>query len=207
MQYSVFIHVTLALALYLLAKFSVLPHIINLLILRHWLEMDEEASNLLAVMRTRSLPESQTLELYSKLKADVKHIAVPEKAISPLFELIHLALESPNYLDAGLSMLSHLIKRLQGQHQDSILNTYAQRTVPLLIELLGSPNVRHRSRARQGLAELHGVSSTTAHTIVTLLGDVTFTSDDVRAQEEALRWILTVSSLLNPHSSPLTSFR
>ena len=193
MQFLTFTRVALALSIFLLAKFSVLPDIINILILWHWLEMEAEANSLLAVMRTRTLPEPQIVELYSKLKADIKHRAVPESAISPLFELIRLALDSPNCLDAGLSMLTHLIKRLQAQRQDFILDAHAQRLVPILIERLGSTTVRNRSRARQALVEIYGVSGTIATMIATLLVDNTFRSTNSRAQEEAFQWILTVS--------------
>lgn len=201
MQYTLFLHLALALSLFLLAKSSVLPDIVNLLILWFWLDMDSKANSLLAVMRTRTLPEPQILELYSKLKADIKHRAVPESTIPSLFELIRLALDSPNYLDAGLSMLSHLIKRLQQQLQDSILDAQAQRLVLILVERLGSAKDRHRLRTRQALVELFSVSGTIATMIISLLTDVTFRGDNPRAKEEALQWILTVS-----HQPRFTSY-
>ena len=157
--------------------------------------MDTEANSLLAIMRTRSLPEVQILDFYAKLKADIKHRAVPESAIAPLFELIRLALESPNYLDAGLSMLTHLVKRLQGQLQNSILDAQAQRIVPLLVDRLGAAKDRHRSRARQALVELFNVSGTISTMILTLIENATFPSGDALAQQEAMQWVLTVGHM------------
>jgi len=193
MQYSLYVHLALALAIFLLAKISVLPDIVKIFFLWYWLDMDSQANSLLAVMRTRTLPEPQILDLYSKLKGDIKHRAVPENAISPVFELIRLALDAPNYLDAGLSMLSHLIKRLQGQHQDSLLDSQAQRLIPILVDRLASAKEGHRSRTRQALVALCGVSGTVFMMIVNLLADVTFRSDNPRAKEEAMQWILSVS--------------
>lgn len=199
--------IALAGTLYLLWHFSYIPAIINVLVLWHWLDMESEAKSLLAIMRTQSLPEGAINEYYSRLKADIKHKSVPQPAIEPLFELLRLALEKPNYLESGLSMITHLIKRMRQQKQHSVIDVQAQRLIPIIVQCLGSARDRNRSLARQALTELWSSTDNVAFIIVDFLAEITFRSNDPRAMQEAVQWISMVSLNLSDLVTILTTPR
>ena len=102
-------------------------------------DMETLAISLLALMRSTPVAPTITSRSLNQLKADIKHKNVPQPAIAPIFDVTRLALGSSDFLDAGLSTLSHMIKRLQQQDQLPILETQARRTIPQGKQLLPCP--------------------------------------------------------------------
>ena len=182
-------------ATWALVNLSIVPSIIQV-VLTCWLvydlEMDTQAFNLLALMQQRpslvapgvgpsrvsqSLSESGNADSelqivaggLSHLKADVKHKNVPLAAIAPVFDVVRLALDSTEYLDAGLSTLSHLAKRLVQQRQLPLLESQLRKTTPLVIDILTHEKERLRLRAAQAMVELRSMSSN-VETMITAAG-------------------------------------
>lgn len=156
--------------------------------------MDTQALSLLSLMQESSsiAPEIIAGGL-SQLKADVKHKTVPHAAIAPIFDVVRLALDSAEYLDAGLSTLSHLAKRLVQQRQLPFLESQIRRTTPLLFDILSHEKERLRSRAGQALVELYSISSAIANNVESMITDAGLRSGSTRTVEAASQLIVKVS--------------
>ena len=213
-----------------LVNLSIVPSIIQV-VLTCWLiydlEMDTQAFNLLTLMQQRPSSiapgvgpscESQTLsesgnadlELQiiagglGHLKADVKHKNVPLAAIAPVFDVVRLALDSTEYLDAGLSTLSHLAKRLVQQRQLPLLESQLRKTTPLVIDILTHEKERLRLRAAQAMIELRSISNN-VETMITAAGLEATLNNIISQTEPAASKHNIASRLAVPHIHVATS--
>ena len=217
-------------ATWALVNLSIVPSVIQV-VLTCWLiydlEMDTQAFNLLALMQQRpssvapgvgSPCESQSLsesgnadfELQiiagglGHLKADVKHKNVPLAAIAPVFDVVRLALDSTEYLDAGLSTLSHLAKRLVQQRQLPLLESQLRKTTPLVIDILTHEKERLRLRAAQAMIELRSISNN-VETMITAAGLEATLNNIISQTEPAASKHNIASRLAVPHTHVATS--
>ena len=183
----------LGLTIFLLAKLSILPNLLEVFVRWYSLAMEAKAHHVLTILRTNALPDSTVLDLINRIKADIKHGAVPEGAIGPLFELISATLNSSAYIDAGFSTLHHFLKRLGSQEQLSVLDQHACRIIPVIMECLGLEKQRLRSRASQALLDLWNATPTAASLIRSMISDVVLQRQGPIAKEAALQFITRVS--------------
>ena len=178
-----------------MVHFSILPRFVLVILAYLWkdVEMDKEAVSLLALMqRSDSVAPGILAGGLGQLKADVKHKNVPHAAIGPIFDVVRLALDSTEHLDAGLSTLSHLAKRLVQQRQLPLLESQIRRTVPLIFDILSHEKERLRSRAMKTLLELCSISLAIANNVETMITDAGLRSGSTRVVEGASRLLVEV---------------
>ncbi len=156
-------------------------------------DMDQKATNLLAAMKSPGTPWDFGLHELHQLKGDIKHRQVPESAISPLFNLLGFAISSLHYVEVGLSILSHLTRRLVLQEQQGLLFTQGLRILPSIVNSLGDQQDRIRQRATQTLSDFWHLSSID---IEQLIRDTALTSESPRVKEASMRWIVKVCTIL-----------
>ena len=155
--------------------------------------MDQKATNLLAAMESPGTSWDFGFHELNQLKGDIKHRQVPESAIPPLFDLLGFAISSLRYVEVGLSILSHLTKRLVLQEQKELLVTQGLRILPSIVNLLGDQQDRIRQRATQALSEFWHLSSVD---VEQLIRDTALTSESPRVKEASMRWIVKVCTIL-----------
>ena len=151
--------------------------------------MESQAQNLEGVLKNNNVFLPTKLALLAKLKANIKHQHVPLPAISPCFEVVRTAISSPELLEQGFSILSHLTKRLLLQDQGSILASQATKTYPYVIHSMGDSKDRVRIRAAQALTDFW----TSFHADVEqALRDTALDSEVPAVKENAMQWIIKV---------------
>lgn len=81
-------------------------------------------------------PTETKLKQLAELKAEIKHRHCPEPAVAPLFDIVRASISTPLLTTAGFSILVHLMKRLQVQRDNSLLQIQGVKTYPCLLERL-----------------------------------------------------------------------
>ena len=150
--------------------------------------MDNLAFNTLVSIKSSGSSIESKLKHLTELNAEIKHRHCPEPAVGPLFDVIRLSLATPHLADAGFSILGHLIKRLTGQNQGSLLHNQGVKTYPVLLERLADPKDRMRNRANQALLDFHAVAPADVEQFVR---DNVLTSKSARAKESGMNWIMS----------------
>ena len=156
-------------------------------------EMETKAVALATAIRNGHTPMAPILNRLGELKTEIKHRQVPDGAIAPLFGLVGDSITRFDYVEAGLSILGHLTKRLVLQEQKELLVFQTLRILPSIIECFGDQRDRIRQRAIQALSDAWQLSSTNVEQVIR---DVALTSERPVVKEAGMRWILKVSSLL-----------
>lgn len=164
------------------------------------LTMEQQALHVLAVLRNSHVALETKLDHLTKLKTHIKHHHVPEPAINPAFEVVRFAISTPQFTDAGFSILSHLTKRLELQEQLSLTAAQGKKIYPIILERLGDAKDRVRLRAIQGLTELWKASPTD---VEQLIRDSALAGKGPRAKEAAMQWIIKVWSTTSYLSYPV----
>lgn len=148
--------------------------------------MDSLANHSLVSMRGAGVPVDIKLKQLTALKAEIKHRHCPEAAVGPLFDVIRLALATPHLADAGFSILGHLMKRLELQGQEILLQIEAAKTYPALLERFTDSKDRIRQRAVQAFTDFHTVAPTD---VEHFLRDHVLTNRNPRAKEAGMHWV------------------
>ena len=156
-------------------------------------KMESKAVALASVIQSGHTSVTSTLNRLGELKTEIKHRQVPDGAILPLFRLVGDSVTRFDYVEAGLSMLGHLTKRLVLQEQKELLVAQAIRILPSLVVCFGDRRDRIRQRAAQALSDMWRVSPTDVEQVIR---DVALTCESPVIKEAGLRWILKVNSRL-----------
>ena len=150
--------------------------------------MDDLAFKALAAIKG-GVPTETKLKHLAELKAEIKHRHCPEPAVAPLFEVIRISISTPLLTTAGFSILGHLMKRLQGQGQESLLQIQGVKTYPCLLERLADQREPVRHRAIQALSDFHAVS---AQDVEQFVRDKVLTCRSPKAKESGIQWVTAV---------------
>ena len=148
--------------------------------------MEERAIKTLTTIKGTG-PVDNKLAHLTELKADIKHRHCPEAAVAPLFEVVRQSITTPHLTDAGFSILGHLMKRLELQDQNALVQAQAAKTYPRLLERLADQKDRMRHRAIQALADFHSVSSAEVEQFVR---DNVLVNKHATAKEAGMQWIV-----------------
>ncbi|KAF2837237.1 hypothetical protein M501DRAFT_978278 [Patellaria atrata CBS 101060] len=155
--------------------------------------MEDQAANLLALLKKQSVAVDVKIKEFNSLKSSIKHLRVPEAAQATIFECIKIGITSQvssSLVACGLSSLGHLIKRLQLQEQSSVIVAQGNKLLPMLLDRLGDARESHRVAAMQSLCELW----TYLHDPVErAIRDDAMLGSNVRAKEMAMQWIVKMS--------------
>ena len=162
--------------------------------------MDQQATNLLAVLQDSHVPVDTKLDLIDKLKSYIKHHVVPENAVVPTFEVIRLSLSFSQLQDSAFSVLSHMTKRMMLQHQQDLLAEQGSKTYPTVLDRLGDVRDRVQLRAIQCLSDFWQVSP---QEVETLVQDQVLTSVKPRTRKAGVQW---VGRTHRDHNLPFKSF-
>lgn len=165
--------------------------------------METLASNTLTALKSNA-PIDTKLKHLTELKAEIKHRHCPEHAVSPLFDAIRISLATPHLTDAAFSILGHLMKRLELQDQDSLLQAQGLKTYPSLLERLADQKDRIRHRALQAFTDFHSVAASDVEQFVR---DHVLTDRHPKTKEAGMQWVLSVSALLTILQQILIGFR
>lgn len=165
--------------------------------------METLASNTLTALKSTAPIDTKVKHL-TELKAEIKHRHCPEHAVAPLFDAIRISLATPHLTDAGFSILGHLMKRLELQDQDSLLQAQGVKTYPCLLERLGDQKDRTRHRALQAFTDFHSVS---APDVEQFVRDHALTNRHPKAKEAGMQWLISVCVVLLILQRMLISFR
>ncbi|KAF6220600.1 hypothetical protein HO133_003033 [Letharia lupina] len=155
--------------------------------------MELLASNTLTALKSTA-PIDTKLKHLTELKAEIKHRHCPEHAVAPLFDAIRISLATPHLTDAGFSILGHLMKRLELQDQDSLLQAQGIRTYPCLLERLADQKDRIRQRALQAFTDFHSVSPPDVEQYVR---DHALTNRHPKTKEAGMQWVISIRSEKN----------
>ena len=153
--------------------------------------MDAHAQHVLSVIQSKSVALDAKLEELRKLKALIKHNAVPESAATIAFEIIRNAIDTPPLAILGYSMLTHLIKRYVIQKLEAALCTQAKSTYPLLVRSLGNAKDSIRSCAIKAFVELWACCPSDVEETIR---DKALTANNVRTKVSAMHWITSVGN-------------
>ena len=134
-------------------------------------------------------PTETKLKQLAVLKAEIKHRHCPEPAVAPLFDVVRASISTPLLTTAGFSILVHLMKRLQVQGNNSLLQIQGVKTYPCLLERLADQREPVRNRAIQALTEFHAIS---APDVEQFVRDKTLTCRSPKAKESGMQWVTTV---------------
>lgn len=155
--------------------------------------MDQQAATLLTTLRRTSASSESKLTLLNSLKSDIKHHRVPDNAQPIIFDCLKVAISqqsSSTLATAGLTTLSHLIKRLKIQDADgAAILQHAPKLYPALHERLGDLRESHRSAASQCLTDLWPFCG---QDVENLIRDDCIAAGSVRAKEAAMQWVVKV---------------
>ena len=154
--------------------------------------MDIIASNTLTALKSNA-PIDIKLKHLTELKAEIKHRHCPEHAVAPLFDAIRISLATPHLTDAGFSILGHLMKRLELQDQDSVLQAQGVKTYPCLLERLADQRDRTRHRALQAFTDFHSIS---APDVEQFVRDHALTNKHPKTKEAGMQWVIGVCVVL-----------
>lgn len=154
--------------------------------------METLASNTLITLKSTA-PIDTKLKHLTELKAEIKHRHCPEHAVSPLFDAIRISLATPHLTDAAFSILGHLMKRLELQDQNSLLQAQGVKTYPCLLDRLAEQKDRPRNRALQAFTDFHSISPPDVEQFVR---DHALTSRHPKAKEAGMQWVLSVCVIL-----------
>lgn len=165
--------------------------------------MELLASNTLTALKSTA-PIDTKLKHLTELKAEIKHRHCPEHAVAPLFDAIRISLATPHLTDAGFSILGHLMKRLELQDQDSLLQAQGIRTYPCLLERLADQKDRIRQRALQAFTDFHSVSPPDVEQYVR---DHALTNRHPKTKEAGMQWVISVCVVLPALQQMLISLR
>lgn len=165
--------------------------------------MEILASNTLTALKSNA-PIDIKLKHLTELKAEIKHRHCPEHAVAPLFDVIRISLATPHLTDAGFSILGHLMKRLELQDQDSILQAQGVKTYPCLLERLADSRDRTRHRALQAFTDFHSVS---APDVEQFVRDHALTNKHPKTKEAGMQWVISVCVVLPILQPMLISLR
>ena len=165
--------------------------------------MELLASNTLTALKSTA-PIDTKLKHLTELKAEIKHRHCPEHAVATLFDAIRISLATPHLTDAGFSILGHLMKRLELQDQDSLLQAQGIRTYPCLLERLADQKDRIRHRALQAFTDFHSVS---APDVEQYVRDHVLTNRHPKTKEAGMQWIISVCVVLPALQQMLISLR
>ena len=151
--------------------------------------MEAHAHHVFGTIRSKSVALDTKLEELRKLKALIKHNAVPESAAAVSFEIIRAAIDSPQLAILGFSMLTHLVKRYVIQNLQMPLCIQAKATYPLLIRALGSAKDSIRSCAIKAFVELWAIFPGDVEEVIR---DKALTTTNARTKTSAMHWITSV---------------
>lgn len=165
--------------------------------------METLASNTITALKSTA-PIDTKLKHLTELKAEIKHRHCPEHAVTPLFDAIRISLATPHLTDAGFSILGHLIKRLELQDQDSLLQAQGVKTYPCLLERLADQKDRTRLRALQAFTDFHSIS---APDVEQFVRDHVLTNRHPKTKEAGMQWVISVCVVLPVLQQMLISFR
>lgn len=165
--------------------------------------MDTLASNTLSALKSTT-PIDTKLKHLTELKAEIKHRHCPEHAVAPLFDAIRISLATPHLTDAGFSILGHLMKRLELQDQDALLQAQGIKTYPCLLERLADQKDRTRHRALQAFTDFHSLS---APDVEQFVRDHALTNKHPKTKEAGMQWVTSVCVVLPILQQTLISLR
>ena len=154
--------------------------------------MEAHTQHVLSLIRSKTVTLEAKVEELRKLKALIKHNAVPELAAAIAFEIIRNAIETPQLAILGFSMLTHLIKRYVIQNLQAALCTQAKSTYPLLVRSLGNAKDSIRSCAIKAFVELWASCPSDVEEVIR---DKSLTAANARTKISAMHWITSVRSL------------
>lgn len=155
--------------------------------------METLASNTVTALKSNA-PVDTKLKHLTELKAEIKHRHCPEHAVAPLFDAIRISLATPHLTDAGFSILGHLMKRLELQDQDSLLQAHGLKTYPCLLERLADQKDRIRQRALQAFTDFHSVA---ASDVEQFMRDHALTNRHPKTKEAGMQWLISVCIILS----------
>lgn len=165
--------------------------------------METLASNTLTALKSTA-PIDTKLKHLTELKAEIKHRHCPEHAVPPLFDAIRISLATPHLTDAAFSILAHLMKRLELQDQDSLLQAQGLKTYPCLLDRLADQKDRTRHRALQAFTDFHSIS---APDVEHFVRDHVLTDRHPKTKEAGMQWVLGVCLVPPILPKMLTSLR
>ena len=165
--------------------------------------METLASNTLTALKSTA-PIDTKLKHLTELKAEIKHRHCPENAVAPLFDAIRISLATPHLTDAAFSILGHLMKRLELQAQDSLLQAQGVKTYPCLLERLADQKDRFRQRALQAFTDFHSLS---APDVEQFVRDHVLTNRHPKTKEAGMQWVTSVCVALPILQQMLISIR
>ncbi|KAI9816215.1 MAG: suppressor of tub2 mutation [Pycnora praestabilis] len=154
--------------------------------------MEDQAADVLAVVKGSNASIESKVNLITDLKSSIKHHQVPDASVTPIFDIIRIALSSQHssLISTGLSTLSNLLKRLSHQKQSHIITLQSGKTLPLLVERLGDQKERHRWLSSQCLTELWLVCPQEVEHVIR---DGALAGKHPRAKEAGLQWLIVMS--------------
>lgn len=158
--------------------------------------MEALATKSLATLKGAGNSVDVKLKYLVELKQDIKHRHCPEGAIPSLFDVARNAIGTPHLIDAGFSILSHLIKRLILQGQQAIIQVQGIKTYPVLFERVADQKDRMRQRAVIAFSDFHSVAD---KDVEQYMRDTVLTSKSPRAKEAGMQWLVNVSHALSLH--------
>jgi CLIP-associating protein 1/2 len=152
--------------------------------------MDLQATSLIAILKNPNVSTDQKNDYLVKFKTFIKHHQVPLDAMASSFEAIRIAISHPQQAEGGFSTLSHLLKRLQLQNNQSIIVSLAPKTFPVLLERLSESKDRMQIRSINAFAELWNSSPTEVEEV---MRDKALTAKKSSRQKQgAMMWVVKV---------------
>lgn len=154
--------------------------------------MEQEALDLLALLKKSSATTDAKLASFNKTKSNIKHLRVPEAAVPTLFECIKFTITSQastTLVSSGFSTLGHLIKRLSLQDQTSTISANAKKFLPVLLDRLGDTRESHRNAASQSLSDFWPYCPAD---VEQMIREGALAGHNARAKETAMLWVVKV---------------
>jgi CLIP-associating protein 1/2 len=163
--------------------------------------MEEQAQNLLATLKRSSVAVDAKITAFNNLKADIKHLRVPEPCQPIIFECIRqgiAAQTSPVLVSTTFSTLGHLVKRLSFQDESSTLAAHTPKLLPSIQDRLGDARESLRNAASQALCDLWPSSKAEVERVVR---EGALGGNNARAKEAAMMWIVKACRISRlPHA-------
>jgi CLIP-associating protein 1/2 len=153
--------------------------------------MEQQAVNLMSMLKRPTAPSETKVNLFNSLKSDIKHYRVPETAQSNIFDCIKLGItqqSSAALASSAFSTLGHLIKRLKIQDASGhAITQLSPRLFPAIHDRLGDLREPVRAAASQALIDLYPFCATE---IEQLVCDEALPGTNPRAKETVMRWVV-----------------
>lgn len=157
--------------------------------------MDLQAADCLKLMRDNDVSIDDKASYMTHLKSSIKHRQVPDNATSSIFEIVRIAIGSPqsSLSFPGFAILNNVVKRLNLQDDAHLIVHQGQKTFAILLERLGDHKEKIRLLAAQAFTDFWPACPAEVEHLVV---DVSLTGKNARAKETSLAWLANVCSYL-----------